>query len=263
MLTLKELRRQAELLRLPLEKPRAMAREYAQIIILRALCQSEFGQKMFFMGGTALRFAYDLGRFSEDLDFNAEKLSFTDFKEILSVCQKAIRKEGFESEISQKERKTLLVGEMKLIDILQHYRITPLKKEKLMIKIEANRPTWQMETDSVVINKFGYLFPVRLMAKGALFAEKVNALLNRCRGRDIYDVIFMLQRKFPLDSSILETKATNLKPEELISRRIEQIEPEQLTRLAKQIEPFLLNGEEVDFIINAQTYIKALLTDQR
>ena len=250
MLTPEGLKEQAELLKLPLNKQRAIVREYAQTIILRAIYQTDFAQKIFFMGGTALRFAYGLKRFSEDLDFNAEKLSPADFKEILASCSKALEKEGFTCEISQKERTSLLIGQLKLTNILQNYKITPLKSEKLMVKVEINRPVWHMETESAVVDRFGYLFSILLMSKGALLSGKVDALINRCRGRDIYDVIFMLQRKFPLKVEL----------KQVILERIENIKPAELMRLSEQVEPFLVDEEEKDFVVNAKTYIGKLLT---
>ena len=243
MLTPEGLKEQAELLKLPLNKQRAIVREYAQTIILRAIYQTDFAQKIFFMGGTALRFAYGLKRFSEDLDFNAEKLSLADFKEILASCSKALEKEGFTCEISQKERTSLLIGQLKLTNILQNYKITPLKSEKLMVKVEINRPVWHMETESAVVDRFGYLFSILLMSKGALLSGKVDALINRFRGRDIYDVIFMLQRKFPLKVEL----------KQVILERIENINPNELMRLSKQVEPFLVDEEEKDFVVNAKT----------
>ena len=261
MLTFEGLMEQAKLLGLPLDKQRAIVREYAQTIILRAIYQSGFGQKMFFMGGTALRFAYGLMRFSEDLDFNAKELSPADFKKIIAICQKALIKEGFECEISQKERASLLAGMIRLTNILQNYRLTALKDEKLMVKLEVNRPIWHMETESVVFDKFGYLFSALMMNKGALFTEKCDALINRCRGRDIYDVIFMLQRKFPLDKSILKAKGWGDEPQHIILQHIEKLKPQELVRLSKQVEPFLLKEEEKDFVLNAKTYIKALLAN--
>ena len=259
MLSLERLMEQAKLLGLPLGKQRAVVREYAQTIILRAIYQTKFGRKIFFMGGTALRFAYDLLRFSEDLDFNANDLSFSDSKKVLAICGEALRKEGFECEASQKERTSLLVGQLKLTNILQNYKITALKSEKLMVKVEINRPNWHMETESAVIDRFGYLFSILLMNRGALFAEKADAFINRCRGRDIYDVIFMLQRKFPLDEAILKAKGWGPEPKQIILEHIEKIKPQELIRLAKQVEPFLLKEEEKDFVVNAKIYIKALL----
>ena len=259
MLTLEGLREQAKLLGLPLNKERAIVREYAQTIVLRAIYQTNYGQKIFFMGGTALRFAYGLKRFSEDLDFNAEKLSLSDFKRIITVSKKTLEKEGFACEVSAKERNSLLVGKLKLTNILQNYKITNQKAEKLMIKVEVNRPTWAMETESAVVDRYGYLFSILLMNKGALFAEKADALINRCRGRDIYDAVFMLQRKFPIDESVLKAKGWGKNPRQIILEHIENIKPQELIRLSKQVEPFLLNEEEKDFIVNAKTYIRALL----
>ena len=47
-------------------------REYAQASVLRSLHESQAFQALSFVGGTALRFLYDLQRFSEDLDFSVE-----------------------------------------------------------------------------------------------------------------------------------------------------------------------------------------------
>ena len=263
MLTLEGLKEQAELLGLPLNKQRAIVREYAQTIVLRAIYQSNYAQKMFFMGGTALRFAYGLKRFSEDLDFNAKKLSLSDFERIVMISKNTLEKEGFACETSAKERNSLLVGKLKLTNILQNYRITNLKDEKLMIKIEVNRPTWHMETESVVVNRYGYLFSILLMNKGTLFAEKADALINRCRGRDIYDVIFMLQRKFPIDGFVLKAKGWKKEPQQIILKHIENIKPRELIRLSNHVEPFLLDEGEKDFILNAKPYIRALLLQKK
>ena len=48
-------------------------REYLQACILRSLHESEGFVQLSFVGGTALRFLYNLPRFSEDLDFTLEK----------------------------------------------------------------------------------------------------------------------------------------------------------------------------------------------
>ena len=94
-----------------------------------------------------------------------------------------------------------------------------------------------METESAVINRYGYLFSIVLMNKGALFAEKADALINRCRGRDIYDVVFMLQRKFPIDESVLKAKGWQKESQQIILEHIENIKPQELIRLSKQVEP--------------------------
>ncbi len=98
------------------------------------------------------------------------------------------------------------------------------------------------------------------MSKGTLFAEKADTFINRCRARDIYDIIFLLQRKFTLDKSILKAKGWRMEPKQIILERIKKITPSELIRLSKQVEPFLLNKEEKDFVVNAKKYIDALLS---
>ncbi len=45
-------------------------REYLQACILRIMHDNKIFRSTAFLGGTALRFLYDLPRFSEDLDFS-------------------------------------------------------------------------------------------------------------------------------------------------------------------------------------------------
>ena len=47
-------------------------REYLQAFVMRSLHESEAFTCLSFVGGTALRFAFDLPRFSEGLDFSLE-----------------------------------------------------------------------------------------------------------------------------------------------------------------------------------------------
>ena len=51
------------------ENPRRNLTEYLQSEILFSLYNSKYGKQISFMGGTCLRFVYNIERFSEDLDF--------------------------------------------------------------------------------------------------------------------------------------------------------------------------------------------------
>ncbi len=52
---------------------RQLVREYLQARILQSLQRAGAMQTLAFHGGTALRFLYDIPRFSEDLDFALER----------------------------------------------------------------------------------------------------------------------------------------------------------------------------------------------
>ncbi|MBD3272497.1 MAG: hypothetical protein GF384_08200, partial [Elusimicrobia bacterium] len=248
MLILEALNDQARSMNLPLTKQRAIVREYIQTIILKALFNTKFGHKIFFMGGTALRFAYDLPRFSEDLDFNAKNVSLYEFRTLLHAVQKALENEGFIGDLTVKHRKSLIIGKISLSNALQYYKIAVMPNEKLLVKVEINTSSWPLHSESSVINKFGYLFTAKIMDKGSLLAEKSDAFINRCLPRDIYDLVFLLQHKFPFNESILKKKGWKNDYKYTILKKIGHMTPANLLSMARQIQPFLIHEDQTEFI---------------
>jgi predicted nucleotidyltransferase component of viral defense system len=59
------------------QRRRNLTREYLQGRILQALQNQRAFSSWAFLGGTALRFLYNLPRYSEDLDFSLTKSSYT------------------------------------------------------------------------------------------------------------------------------------------------------------------------------------------
>lgn len=260
MLPLERLMEEAKLRSLPPDKKRAIVREYAQIIMLRHIYQHKTAiEKLFFLGGTALRFAYDLSRFSEDLDFNGKDLSKDEFVDLLEVSKLGLSKEGFNCEITMKERGPLLVGKLKLTDILQKYRIAVMHDEKLLIKIETNRPHRHMESEPFILGGFGYSFSVLLANKETLLGEKLHALLNRRRGRDIYDIIFMLGKRFPFDEGFLAELGIENDGKKVLIEHIDRLSESELEMLAAQVRPFLFREEEAELVANAKKVVRSLL----
>lgn len=260
MLSLERLTDEARLRSLPPDKKRAIVREYAQVIMLRHIYQHKTAiEKLFFLGGTALRLAYELPRFSEDLDFNGKDLSKSEFSEILETTKNGLSKEGFGCEITSKERGPLLLGRIKLIDILQKYRIAVMHDEKLLIKVETNRPRWRLEKEPFIMNGFGYSFSAPLISRAAFLGEKLHALLNRRRGRDIYDILFMLGRKFPFDESFLAELGIESDGKKVLVEHIDNLTESELEMLAGQVRPFLFREEEASLVANAKKVVRSLL----
>ena len=56
-------------------------REYVQASALRSLHEARAFERLSFVGGTALRFLFDLPRYSEDLDFKALRADIDPFLE--------------------------------------------------------------------------------------------------------------------------------------------------------------------------------------
>ncbi len=260
MLNLEYLLEEAESNGLPTLKRRAILREYLQTIILNGIYVSDLSKKIYFMGGTALRFFYNLPRFSEDLDFNASDLNSQRFKELIRQNVKsALLKEGFSVELSFKQRKKLFMADLMFKEVVQQYNITDDQKATLMIKVEVNCPKWELKTESKVLSQYGYNFSSILMSRGNLLSEKLSALLNRERGRDIYDLLFMLKRKFPFNEGVLKANKIKGNPKEVILQHLNSLTQDKLKHLAEQVRPFLFKEEDVELILKAKLYAEKFL----
>ncbi len=263
MLNLEYLLEEAKNNGMPILKRRAILREYLQVIILSSIYKHNLGKLMFFTGGTALRFFYNLSRFSEDLDFNASGLNFKGFKEILENVEKGLRKEGFSPEISLERRNNLLVAELYFQDLMRLYKIVDKRGLDLMIKIEIYKPRWILQSEPCVLSLYGYNFSVILLNKGNLFSEKLCALFNRKRGRDIYDTLFMLKKGFPFDENVLLANKIEGAPKKLILEYLKNLPEKELKFLANQVRPFLFKEDEIELVLKAPLYAQRFLGDYK
>ncbi|MDP2939171.1 MAG: nucleotidyl transferase AbiEii/AbiGii toxin family protein [Candidatus Omnitrophota bacterium] len=263
MLNLEYLLEEAKNNGLPLLKRRGILREYLQVIILNSIFRHNFGKLMFFMGGTALRFFYNMPRFSEDLDFDTSDLNFEEFKVILGYIEKGLLKEGFSSKISCEKRDNLYVAELYFQDLMRLYEITDKRGLDLMIKIEVYKPAWDLQTEAGVLSLYGYNFSCVLLGKGNLISEKLCALFNRKRGRDIYDILFMLKRQFPFKRDVLAVNKIEGSPKELILEYLKNLSAKELKFLAEQVKPFLFKEDDIELILNAPLYAERFLREYK
>lgn len=259
MLTPDSLLEEAKARGLPVAKRRGILREYAHILILKAISKSRLASRLFFTGGTALRLIYQLPRFSEDLDFDSPSFSGDSMKDLLGAIDSELSQEGLavESQFKGKEAGSLFRSRVKLTRVLQDYGLSPLASEKLEIKIEIYSPPWELGGRSVIIQGFGEAFPLLVLQEAELLAEKLLALFNRKRGRDIYDLFFMLRRKFPFDSKVLSSRGLPSEAKEKLEDFLEELDKDELKTLRRQLEPFLFREAEGEWIEQAPKYFKA------
>ncbi|MBL7081298.1 MAG: nucleotidyl transferase AbiEii/AbiGii toxin family protein [Candidatus Omnitrophica bacterium] len=261
MLNLEYLLEEAKTNALPIIKKRAIVREYLQIIILNSIYKHKLGKHFFFMGGTAMRYFYRMPRFSEDLDFNTSGLDYRKFGDIMEAVTKDISKEGFSVALSQGRRNNLFVANLVFDDVIEKYGISDKRGISLMIKVEINRPKWELITESRVLSMYGYNFTAVLMSKGNLLSEKVCALFHRKRGRDIYDTLFMLKKKFPFNENVLKVNEISLPVKGALLAYLKSMSEKELKRLSEQVRPFLFKEDEIELILKAPLYGESFLGD--
>ncbi len=130
-----------------------------------------------------------------------------------------------------------------------------------MVKLEVNQPSWPLRTQPHALSLYGFSYMATAMVDSSLMAEKLCALVARDRGRDVYDLMFMLKKRFPFDNKILEANGLHEKPKVLIARHLQKLKRKGLRRLALQVKPFLFKEDDVELVINAPEYAKKFLDE--
>jgi predicted nucleotidyltransferase component of viral defense system len=181
-------------------KPWQEEKRYVQALVLYSLSEAPLVAK----GGTYLWFFHGLNRFSDDLDFTAEK--------------ELTRK------VSLDVRKTL-----ELFGVQNTLRVTKDDKLTLSLKVAARGPLYQSEKDtcyvnievsrregigrkpiSVELDEAFYGIPivhVKGMDLEEVASEKIRALLTRENARDLYDLWYLItKRNIRPDRNFVDSK---------------------------------------------------------
>ena len=171
-------------------------REYLQAYILRIMHDEGFFRFAVFVGGTALRFLYDLPRFSEELDFSLKDKGTLDFAALMKKVDNELKLAGYEASVSRDTQKTVNNAWVKFPGLMYEAGISALKLQNFSIKIEVdtNPPEGAiLKTD--IVNKY---FPLSFLSydTASLFAGKLHAILTRkyTKGRDLFDLGWYLSK---------------------------------------------------------------------
>lgn len=154
--------------------------------------------KFVFKGGTALYKIYGLPRFSEDLDFSIiEDISLEEAEKIIKEI--AENNNYFRIKSIKKTKDSLLI-KISCAGILTRYntlRVDINFKNKLLRGFDVKNYI----SDYIDINPFS----LRVLKVEEIIAEKIHAILNRGKARDLYDLFFLL-RIAKFDKELVEEK---------------------------------------------------------
>jgi hypothetical protein len=187
-------------------------KEITQEIALSALARTDFFKHAAFIGGSCLRIAHGLPRFSEDLDFWTLRPS-PDFKweYYLKVVEEEFRAFGFHMRIEDRgqadakiKRAFLKQDSIGKVLILSHAR-NYTENEILLIKFEIDtHPPAGSEYESRNLD-FPYPFVFTSLDKPSLFASKIAALFdrNKEKGRHWFDFLWYIVHKWSINYTLL------------------------------------------------------------
>jgi len=174
---------------------RNLAREYLQARILAALQRAGAMIPLAFHGGTALRFLYAHGRYSEDLDFALEgDRQRYDFRGYLQSIRSELGPEGYTVELKVNDRKPVHSAFVRFPSLLYDLGLSGQRSEVLAVKLEVDtNPPAGAGLATTVVRRYVVL-QLQHHDKASLLAGKLHAILQRAytKGRDIYDLLWYL-----------------------------------------------------------------------
>jgi len=242
--------KEAERRGFPLAKKRAILREFLQVKFLTGLYRLPSCQNLSFIGGTSLRLLRGLDRFSEDLDFDNFSLDWREASYLFKKAANDFKKENFNFEFDFKKTKNGGRTRISFVGLLFQLGISSDPREKLMIRIDFTNQK-RIETEVLLLTEFGMSERVVSNTLSVLLSQKTKALLLRkqTRGRDFYDLYWLLAKKIKPNLKVL--KNFDIKSEKdffLKLKEIYQKEEKNMLFYKKQIRPFLLHEENEKYL---------------
>ncbi|MDD4032841.1 MAG: nucleotidyl transferase AbiEii/AbiGii toxin family protein [Bacteroidales bacterium] len=131
------------------------------------------------------------------------------------------------------------------------------KDERFLIKVESQDQGYEYTSVMVNIRRAGFFFPFTVPSDNVLCAMKISALLNRQKGRDFYDAMFLLGQTEP-DYGYLTAKWGIHDKEKLKTALIETAENTNLESKAKDFEHLLFNRNNKTKILQFMEFVDSL-----
>lgn len=211
-----------------------VAREYLQLLFLSYLYQKKEAEKIYFKGGTAIRLLFGSPRFSEDLDFSTTHSKIQTVRLIKNIGQ-AMNRELPELKIiliysgknGLRFRIKLLAADFKY-PLTVRLDFTKIAKPKKIIV-------------SPILSKFPIvIFPlVCHLPKEEILAEKICALATRSKGRDFFDLWYLLEKEISLTEKLVKEKFKGIGKTYNLKEILKKIKSYPQKKLVQDLTPFL------------------------
>ncbi len=246
-------------------------REYLQARVLAILQDQGAMIPLAFHGGTALRFLYQLPRFSEDLDFSYENQGIAyDFQKYLSSIISQLTLEGYPVTVKFNDKRVVQSAFINFPGLMYDFDISPHPDQNFTIKLEidTNPPKGATLTTSLIRHR-ELILNLQHHDRASLLAAKVHAILQRkyLKGRDIYDLMWYLSDpSWPLPNLSMLNAALaqsgwedpQLTPNNWRAEVKRRLQNANISQARRDVAPFLARIEDQQYI--QWEYINQLLS---
>lgn len=228
---------------------RQLERDYLLILLLHEIYYV-FTNDLIFKGGTALKYFFNLNRFSEDLDFSFTGQKGTSGRRYLNdKMDVALSHFNVQYNIVENERRGNKVGNS-TIGINYEIRIKgPLNQR--MGQLQNIKVDISLRDDVIRKPELKYLLPVYpdiatfslpVMNLEEILAEKIAAMIERDKMRDIYDIYYLL--------TIKNVKYEEKLVKEKMLRRGETFKKTDLSKKLEEVSNKIKWKSELSYIVN-------------
>ena len=198
-------------------------REYFQHVFLRSFYNKKGSENFLFKGGTALRLVFGSPRFSEDLDFSGKKNSGS-YESILEAVLIELTGEGMEVDLS--ESKATSGGHIASIKIEMYDQWVEIQNH---LSFRSGKNTFG--ENIIIVSEIAPSYNIFLLNRKLLITERLMALLERSKPRDLFDLYFILRSN--------ELRGLLLLNEEKKKKLLAVISKQQKNKIAVELKNFL------------------------
>ena len=236
---------------------RFILREYLQYKILDIIFDSPFANKLSFIGGTCLRIVHNSSRFSEDLDFDNFDLTVNDFNQITQIVKTELENLGYQIQI-RNVHKGAYHCYIKFPDNLYNEELSNHKEEKILIQLDTEPHNYDYHPEKPLLNKFDVFTQINATPRNILLAQKFYAVFNRKRnkGRDFFDIVFLLGQNALPDYRYLEYKTGIKNSSQLRTQIIQKCDEINMSEMAQDVSPFLFHAKDTKMVTLFSEYMK-------
>ncbi|MGC8676272.1 MAG: nucleotidyl transferase AbiEii/AbiGii toxin family protein, partial [Candidatus Micrarchaeia archaeon] len=211
-----------------------------------------------FKGGTALYMFYGLDRFSEDLDFTyfgGKALH----KEIDSYMDEIIRDFGLSYKIRKDKGNVVIKENDEITGIRSELFIegplfsTEKKGHKIKIDISLRNDLVLKPLPQTIVSKYSDVGSITLylLQINEMLAEKLCAIAERSKARDLYDAYFILKHKSAkFDKGLFEKKVSKRGGKISIGKVIESINRIDSRRWGEELSYLISTLPELEEVKN-------------
>ncbi len=233
-------------------------REYLQYKILQIVfSQPEYANQLCFLGGTCLRIVHGNNRFSEDLDFDNFGLTEENFQSISEHIKRELEREGYSVEM-----KTVYKGAfhcyVRFPGLLFKEGLAGHQEQKILIQLDTEPQHFDFRPEKYILNKFDVFSEIPVTPLNLLLAQKFYTIVNRKRskGRDFFDVIFLLSRNIKPNYDYLRMKLGIGDPKALKARIQSVCSKLDMKSMADDVAPFLFNPADAKRVELFEAYLQ-------